>query len=262
MDEIIFNMQFFNTEFADKLNNKEICLSIDDMLKYYEYGENSNYVDKYLNSSDAIDSYNYLVGFNRGFNQNGTLSATVAKELINQYKPKNIYQIVFAFKEKILADKGYLSNKNMQKLITKSMDENIRLMNLEPNNVVWGAYYHVNTDYPHIHLWMFEKHQTKQYPKLQKKTFEKIKSGIVRNMILNIEIFSVKSDVNTIVKNITEKYDLEPKWYGDCYPDNIDELQKCARGATSQEEYEYYMNEIERCFDYQAQNLDIDEIEI
>ena len=33
-------------------------------------------------------------------------------------------------------------------------------------------------------------------------------------------------------------------------------------GATSQEEYEYYMNEIERCFDYQAQNLDIDEIEI
>ena len=109
MDEIIFNMQFFKTEFADKLNNKEICLSIDDMLKYYEYGENSNYVDKYLNSSDAIDSYNYLVGFNRGFNQNGTLSATVAKELINQYKPKNIYQIVFAFKEKILADKGYLS---------------------------------------------------------------------------------------------------------------------------------------------------------
>ena len=73
----------------------------------------------------------------------------------------------------------------------------------------------------------------------------------------------VEREINSICQIITEKYNLESEWYGDCYPDEIEELKNYAKRATTQEEYEYYLKEIEKWFDYQAQNLDIvEEIEM
>lgn len=214
MAEIIFNLQFCKTEFAKGKSNTFKQISTDDMLEYYERQEACDYTDtKYTNSSDAINYYNYRIGSNGGFNQNGSFSATAAKKLINQYKPKNMYRMVFSFEEDFLADYGFLSKKNIEKLITKSMDKNIRLMGLNPDNVVWGAYYHTNTDHPHIHLWMFEKKSTKDYLKLPKKTFKKIRSNIVRNMAINVEMYSIRDEVKKNIINHIKECGLDEKLF-------------------------------------------------
>ncbi len=214
MAEIIFNLQFCKTEFAKGKSNTFKQISTDDMLEYYERQEACDYTDtKYTNSSDAINYYNYRIGSNGGFNQNGSFSATAAKKLINQYKPKNMYRMVFSFEEDFLADYGFLSKKNIEKLITKSTDKNIRLMGLNPDNVVWGAYYHTNTDHPHIHLWMFEKKSTKDYLKLPKKTFKKIRSNIVRNMAINVEMYSIRDEVKKDIINHIKECGLDEKLF-------------------------------------------------
>lgn len=214
MAEIIFNLQFCKTEFAKGKSNTFKQISTDDMLEYYERQEACDYTDtKYTNSSDAINYYNYRIGSNGGFNQNGSFSATAAKKLINQYKPKNMYRMVFSFEEDFLADYGFLSKKNIEKLITKSTDKNIRLMGLNPGNVVWGAYYHTNTDHPHIHLWMFEKKSTKDYLKLPKKTFKKIRSNIVRNMAINVEMYSIRDEVKKDIINHIKECGLDEKLF-------------------------------------------------
>ena len=214
MAEIIFNLQFCKTEFAKGKSNTFKQISTDDMLEYYERQEACDYTDtKYTNSSDAINYYNYRIGSNGGFNQNGSFSATAAKKLINQYKPKNMYRMVFSFEEDFLADYGFLSKKNIEKLITKSTDKNIRLMGLNPDNVVWGAYYHTNTDHPHIHLWMFEKKSTKDYLKLPKKTFKKIRSNIVRNMAINVEMYSIRDEVKKNIINHIKECGLDEKLF-------------------------------------------------
>lgn len=93
------------------------------------------------------------------------------------------------------------------------MDKNIRLMGLNPDNVVWGAYYHTNTDHPHIHLWMFEKKSTKDYLKLPKKTFKKIRSNIVRNMAINVEMYSIRDEVKKNIINHIKECGLDEKLF-------------------------------------------------
>ena len=207
MAEIIFNLQYCKTEYA-KNSNDNTFKQIDtaDMLSYYERKEACDYTQsKYIDTTDAIDYYNYRIGSNGGFNNNGSLEAGSAKKIIEKYKPKNMYRMVFSFEEDFLQKNGYLSKANMEKLVTKSMNKNIQLMNLNPDNVVWGAYYHTNTAHPHVHIWLFEKQPTKDYLKIPRKTFKKMRSNMVRSMAINSEMYAVRDEVKKdIIKHLKE----------------------------------------------------------
>lgn len=207
MAEIIFNLQFCKTEFAhNSSNNTFKQINTDDMLKYYDRKEACDYSEsKYANTSDAINYYNYRIGSNGGFNKDGPLKADTAKKLINQYKPKNMYRMVFSFEEEFLQNNGFLSKNKIEELIKKSMDKNIRTMNIDPSNVEWGAYYHTNTAHPHVHIWLFEKKQTKEYLKVPRKTFNKMRSNIVRNMSINSEMYAARDNIKKdIIEHIKE----------------------------------------------------------
>ena len=129
----------------------------------------------------------------------------MANELVNKYKPENMYRMVFSFEKEFLEENNFIQKNRLQELISKSMDKNIRFMGLNPDNCEWGCYYHTNTAHPHCHIWLFEKKSTKDYLKIQKKQFSKMRSNIVRNMCINSDIYARRDEqrdklINTIKK--------------------------------------------------------------
>lgn len=203
MAEIIMNCQFVKTQFASGESNTFNEVDTGDMLDYFEREEACDYTqDGYgdnefeVNTSDAFNYYNYRIGSTGGFGKRGDLVKNEANDLIDKYRPEYMYRMVFSFEEDFLREANFLSKPKFQKLITKSMEKNIRLMKLDPDNVEWGCYYHTNTKHPHCHIWLFEKEPTKDYLKIPKKQFAKMRSNIVRNMALNTEMYAER-DIKT-----------------------------------------------------------------
>lgn len=67
----------------------------------------------------------------------------------------------------------------------------------------------------------------------------------------------VEYDVNRIEEDIREKYDLPYNWYGDCYGSLIEDrfghnIMTDMELATTEEEYQEYLNEIEENFEKAA----------
>lgn len=200
MAEIIFNCEFVKTQFSRNSNPTSKSINTDDMIKYYERKEACDYSQEQSDSdktytvdtNKAFDYYNYRIGSTGGFNRNGNLKEKEANKLIDKYKPKTMYRMVFSFEEDFLSENGFLQKQNIQKLITRSMDKNVRAMGLNPANCEWGAYYHTNTKHPHVHIWLFEKQPTKEYLKLPRSTFRKMRSNVVRTMHINSEIYATR----------------------------------------------------------------------
>ncbi|OUQ06068.1 hypothetical protein B5E92_11555 [Erysipelatoclostridium sp. An15] len=221
MAEIIFNCQFVETQFSTKKNNNVKQVNTNDMIKYYDRKEACDYTQEKFNNDDdysidtnkAFNYYNYRIGSTGGFNNNGNLKINEANNLINKYKPKSIYRMVFSFEEEFLQKNGFLQKNQIQKLITKSMNKNIRLMGLNPDNCVWGAYYHTNTAHPHVHIWLFEKNPTKQYYRIPKSTFKKMRSNVIRTMNINSEIYANRDLAKKELLDTLEKLGLNKMFY-------------------------------------------------
>ena len=221
MAEIIFNCQFVETQFSTKKNNNVKQVNTNDMIKYYDRKEACDYTQEKFNNDDdysidtnkAFNYYNYRIGSTGGFNNNGNLKINEANTLINKYKPKSIYRMVFSFEEEFLQKNGFLQKNQIQKLITKSMNKNIRLMGLNPDNCVWGAYYHTNTSHPHVHIWLFEKNPSKQYYRIPKSTFKKMRSNVIRTMNINSEIYANRDLVKKELLDTLEKFGLNKMFY-------------------------------------------------
>lgn len=217
MAEIIFNCQFVNTQFSNSSDSKIKTVDTNDMISYYERKEACDYTQENFKDDDiyevdtekALDYYNYRVGSTGGFNKNGDMKKNQAQDLFNKYKPKAMYRMVFSFEEDFLSENGFLTKKNIQKLITKSMDKNIRHMGLNPSNVEWGAYYHTNTAHPHVHIWLFEKNPTKEYYRLPRKTFKKMRSNVVRTMHISSEIYATRDQSKKELLKVLENLGLD-----------------------------------------------------
>ncbi|MFQ9767978.1 MAG: relaxase MobL [Thomasclavelia ramosa] len=201
MAEIIFNCEFVKTQFAQKNGNTFKKINTDEMIDYYDrkeacdYTEISDEDDSFnVDTNKAFNYYNYRIGSSGGFNKNGSLKKGMANKLVNKYKPNNMYRMVFSFEKEFLEENNFIQKSRLQELITKSMDKNIRLMGLNPDNCEWGCYYHTNTEHPHCHIWLFEKNATKDYLKIQKKQFAKMRSNIVRNMLIDSDIYARRDE--------------------------------------------------------------------
>ena len=214
MAEIIFNAEFVKTEYAgNSCKNIKKQINTDEMVDYYERKEACDYTvdeneddDTYqINSQDAFNYYDYRIGSTGGFNRNGNFEKGEANRLMEKYQPKILWRFVFSFEKEFAQNSNIITKTNMQKLMTKSMEKNIRALGFDPQNVEWGAYYHTNTDNPHCHVWIFEKEPTKRYYKISKKKFNKVRSNVIRTMVLNSEIYierdNLKEELLNCIKN-------------------------------------------------------------
>ena len=217
MAEIISNLEFVKTQYAtSSQDNTFKTINTEEMLDYDERKEACDYTtyngttidENSIDTERAFNYYNYRVGSTGGFNARGDLKKEEANKLMERYKPKSMYRIVFSFENDFAQETNIILKNNMQELITKSMPKVIRDMGLEPDNVEWGGYYHTNTDHPHVHVWVFEKQKTKDYLKLPKSTFKKMRSDIIRTLGLNAEMYIKRDETKQHIIDSLKEYGL------------------------------------------------------
>lgn len=205
---MICNMQYRMTEYhkgrlTEQQKKKQI--STKDMYKYYD---RDDACDKTICTKDSFDYYDYRVGSTGGFNDKGSISAEDSYDLTLKYKPSIIYRMVLSFTDKFAQEHNLKPKKNMQRLIQKSMNKNLREMGFDPDNVEWSAYYHTNTKSPHVHIAFYEKVPTRRKPTMQQKRFQKVRSNIYSNISHNIEIYIERDDIKKRLIDRVKQWDI------------------------------------------------------
>ncbi|WP_304001924.1 relaxase MobL [Faecalicoccus pleomorphus] len=207
MPDIIFNLRYRYTQYTTrKLNEIEKKKQID-TKKANEYYDRDEACDKTISTDKAFNYYDYRIGSMGGFNDKGPVNAKITQAECDHYRPEIVYQGVFSFKREFALQSGILEKKDMEKLIRKSMTNVIRQLNLDPENVVWNAAYHTNTDNPHCHFMMYEKKLTRKKLLLSKTKMERVRSEVLSNTNLNIQLYFSKDQQFTELINVVDQLD-------------------------------------------------------
>lgn len=202
--EIFFNLQYVATEYykniPSNLDFKQV--STKDMHDYYDRDEAC---DKSIcDTEEAFDYFSYRIGSTGCFNGKGFVSRKDYFKKMNNYKPKIVYRGVFSFHDEFAIEQDIKDSKKMRVLIQKTMNKNIIAMGFEPDNVEWFAYYHTNTDNPHVHFHFYEKIPKKKKYLISENRLAKVKSNVARLMKLNTELYT---DREVLKNRIFNKFD-------------------------------------------------------
>lgn len=146
-------------------------------LHYYEKGSKGrdfyssekkddylNYIDKGIKASKVKDYLDYAGDKEKSsglFNASGLLSNDDKKEIRKELRKTDstLWDCVISFEEEY-GKENVFDWKQARELLTKTINGFFRAANLNPENMVWMAGLHENTDNRHIHLEFFEKKPT------------------------------------------------------------------------------------------------------
>lgn len=208
MPDIIFNLRYRYTQYTTRsLNEIEKKKQID-TKKANEYYDRDEACDKTISTDKAFNYYDYRVGSMGGFNDKGPVNAKITQAQCEAYRPEIVYQGVFSFKKDFALDCGILPKKDMEKLIRKSMASVIKQLNFDPENVVWNAAYHTNTENPHCHFMMYEKKMTRKKYQLSKAKMERVRSEVLSNTRVNIQLYFNKDQQFKELLDVVDQLDV------------------------------------------------------
>ena len=61
--------------------------------------------------------------------------------------------------------------------------------------------------------------------------------------------YDVEYDVNMIVEELINAYDLESDFYGECYPQEVFQLENKMERCNNEEDYQELLNEVKEIFE-------------
>lgn len=204
MAKIIYNVRFRKTEFSQSKDTSKSGKT--SLKKMYDYYNRDEACDKTVDTGKAFDYYDYRLGSQGGWTKNNKpIDSKEAYEIAKKYKPQMIYQTVLSFEKDFAIENNIIEKKEMQKLVTKSMDGILSQFDLNPDNVVWTAFYHTNTEHPHCHIQFYEKTPTKKTFLVGKNKINKIRGQVVSQMEINMNLY-IKKDkmLSDLVQSIQE----------------------------------------------------------
>lgn len=192
---IIFNAEFRATEYYN--GSPHAIVQKINTVAMYTYYEREGACDKTkdieplndMETKDAFDYYHLRLGSTGGFDSKGDISASESLKLTEQYKPEIIYRWVISFDDQFAMENNLKNKKNIKELVRKTMDKNLRICGFDPENIIWSAYYHINTDNPHIHIPFYEMQPTRKRYEIPKNKISGVKSQIIRNLKLNTNLY-------------------------------------------------------------------------
>lgn len=147
-------------------------------IHYYEAGSDGrdfyssskkddylNYIDKGIKSDKAVRDYVDYAGNEEKssglFWQNGMLSDADKKGLRKKLRSTKscIWDLVVSFEEGY-GKRNLKTAEDAMEMLKTNLPKLFKGMNLDPDNVIWAAGMHTNTDNRHCHVFSFEKEPT------------------------------------------------------------------------------------------------------
>ena len=205
MPNIIFNLEYRTTQFCNKYQTKQEVKKQVDTQKMFKYYDRDTACDKTISTDKAFDYYNYRIGSQGGFQKDRYVDAKECQKQIEQYKPPYVYRSVLSFEKQFAIKTNIIEKSNMEKLVKKSMNSILKQMKLDPQNVVWTAFYHTNTKSPHCHIVFYEKEMTRRKYQIPKNNLNKIRGHVVSQLELNVDLYIEKDNrLNELIDAIKQ----------------------------------------------------------
>lgn len=217
MDKSVPNVNFFIGYAANKKNKDERSIQ---ERKFYSCNQANDYVH-YVNSgsNEKIDFVAYSGNDEKShglFNQNGLMSREDVKELRTKLKNTKsvIWHGVISFTEEFGNSYCNTTEKAIS-LMKSEWPKFLKKAGLNPDNIVWYAGLHENTDNKHIHFSFFE-----QSPLRQKQGHKRLSysDGYIPIQAINntkvameLRLLNIKDEIVLGRKSLTQKMkqDLE-----------------------------------------------------
>ena len=218
--------------FLGYVDNLDKSVSKDlEARRFYSSNKEYDYV-KYVNtgSKEKLDYVAYSGNNEKSkgiFNENGLLNAEQIKELRTNLRTtkSTIWHGVISFTE-------YFGNVNCDtyekayELMKSQLPKFFKNANLDPENIVWFAGLHENTDNKHIHFSFFEKEPLRYKQSSRFKQFSDgyIDIGAINQFKIDIEKYFINKNFN-IFENRKEITNLLKKSFNDgAYMNKINKL--------------------------------------
>ncbi len=235
-DLIICEMRFFEyAKQAPEGSRYKGTVNSESLVGYIEYTERDEANERH--QEDSLHDGGYL-GYTdkeeKTFSSKGWLNnennGEFRKELLDSFKQDGDlwWEIIFSLKDFGVAVKyGLNSVDDYQEYIQGNMVGIFNKMGLDPNNMIWWANYHNDTQHPHVHINFMEKEKTRNRGKLQeKKELSKVKLEFAKNLEERHELASTIKENN---KQLLKNKDIQYKTLVDTV--NRDVLSKPVKGV-------------------------------
>lgn len=198
------------------LKRKEIYSS-STFKDFTNYVSRDEAVDKEVTDINEVE--NMLDYYSRptasdtvGFDFLGDKSKDDCLKEYERYKPNEIYTGVISLKEFDAKCMGINTKRDWVNLANKFIKKSIMQMNINRTDVVWGGFYHTNTENPHIHFYIYSKTK-KNLNLISKKKVMRIRSILANTLLKNLELFQdkdqLKKEQKELIKDYMEEIELD-----------------------------------------------------
>lgn len=140
------------------------------------------------NASDLYQYHQYANQLAEAFSKDGNLAWCPIVSLDGFELAKDMH---------LFRDEDYAA------VFTKALPNWFKQVGLDPNNMLWTASYHNNTDNPHVHVLFVEKQQTRSKGTFQKQEINAFRLELVKAMNQRVRAFT---QTDKHVQSIQEKY--------------------------------------------------------
>lgn len=242
MPNIIFNLEYRTTQFCNKYQTKQEVKKQVDTQKMFKYYDRDTACDKTISTDKAFDYYNYRIGSQGGFQKDKYVDAKECQKQIDKFKPQYVYRSVLSFEKDFAIKTNIIEKHNMEKLVKKSMNSILKQMKLDPQNVVWTAFYHTNTKSPHCHIVFYEKEMTRRKYQIPKNDLNKIRGHVISQLELNIGLYIEKDNRLNELMEVIKQCDLGIKEQKALY----ETFNNCSADSNELQNIYYKMLELEK----------------
>lgn len=187
---------FFNTRY-------KVMNSISDFSNCIDYYNRDDRADKNLLSQNSLDEaedmfsyYFYRKGSCGCFDFNGDKSYEDIMEEYQQYKPNYVWRSIISFTKEDAVEFGLKDKKDFAALTKKVVIKMAQEKGISLRDVAWGGFYHVNTEHPHVHFYFFNKRDPLDSSLFSKRSIEKIRATIGREIIDRSLLLKSKEDAS------------------------------------------------------------------
>lgn len=188
---------FFNTRY-------KTIASFSDFTDCIDYFNRDDRADKNLLSQnnysqeaeDMMSYYFYRKGSSGCFDFNGDKSYETIMEEFQTYHPSYIWQSIISFTKEDAVEFNLKDKKDFAALTNKVVMKMSQEKGIPLRDVAWGGFYHVNTDHPHVHFYFYDKKHPLDNGLFSKKSIEKIRSIIGREVLDRTLLLKSKEDAS------------------------------------------------------------------
>lgn len=203
-----------------KPKTSEAIVTRDSVFGYANYLDDGHGYLNYMSRDEAAD------GSQEKFKRDPSVFTSIGsfKRDENRKYPEEFYQYYHEFKNQFTKDKtiwipivsleGYdfaskmhlFKDDDYQSVLNDAMPKWFRSVGLNPDNMFYLAYYHNNTNHPHIHFMMMEKYKTRFRDSFSISDMNNFRNQIIKSMIQRARI--IHNTVNEAIVPLHKQKDI------------------------------------------------------